>query len=114
MKKGKKKRKSQRSSTSVRKKRTKQRDYVSDGVSSTTNMYALKTERIRVIIMYVIEVIGIIGGIILIFCNVLDEDFCLEFSNFKLRCSLAGLVITIISLFALIRTNPKTNIKNEK
>lgn len=64
--------------------------------------------------MLALEIIGLIGGIILICCNVRDEDFCLEFSNFKFQCSLAGLAITIISIYALIKTNPKINIKNEK
>lgn len=101
-------------SLTVKKIKNKQRDYSSDGVSSATNMYALKTERIRAILMLVLEVFGIIGGIVLIFCNVRDEDFCLKISNFQFRCSLAGLAITIFSLWALMKTNPKINIKNER
>ena len=101
------------SSTPIKTK-TKQRDYISDGASATTNMYALKTERYKLIGMFVLEVVGIIGGIWLILCNVRDEGFCLEFSNFKLQCSLVGLGIAVISFIALIRTNPNISIKNEK
>ena len=111
---GKNKRKRQRSSFTVKKTKTKQKDYISDGASATTNMYALKIERLRTIGMLALEIIGLIGGIILICCNVRDEYFCLEFSKFKFQCSLAGLAITIISIYALIKTNPKINIKNEK
>ena len=107
-------RRKKRGSLTVKKTKVKQRDYTSDGASITTNMYAFKTERLRMIGMLVLEFLGFIGGIILICCNVRDEDFCLEFSNFKFQCSLAGVAITIISIYALIKTNPKINIKNEK
>ena len=107
------KRKKQGITTKVNKKRIKQKDYNSEGVSISTNLYALKIENIKIIFKLVLEFIGIIGGILLIFFNVRDEDFCLEISNFKLQCSLAGLAISIISIYALIKTNPKINIKNE-
>lgn len=107
-------RRKKRGSLTVKKTKVKQRDYTSDGASITTNMYALKTERLRMIGMLVLEVLGFIGGLFMIFYNVRDEDFCFEISNFKFRCSLAGVAITIISIYALIKTNPKINIKNEK
>lgn len=98
----------------MKKVNVKQRDYISDGASATTNMYALESERIKTIIKLILEVIGILGGIVLIFCNVRDENFCLEISNFQFECSLAGIAISIVSLLALMKTNPKINIKNEK
>lgn len=107
-------RKKRITTTKVKNTKIKQRDYKSDGASATTNMYALKIERYKLIGKFVIEFIGIIGGIILIICNVRDEDFCLEFSNVKMKCSLAGLAIALISLYVMLKTNPVINIKNEK
>lgn len=100
--------------TNVKNTKVKQRDYKSDGVSSTTNMYALQTERYKMIAKLVLGVIGIIVGVYLIVNNFRDDKFCLEISNFKLQCSLVGLAILIISLIALFNTNLNINIKNEK
>ena len=108
------KRRKKGGSLSVKKAKIKQREYISDGASASTNMYALKTERISIIIKFILEIIGIIGGIVLIICNVRDEDFFLAISNFQFRCSLAGSGIVIVSVCALIKTNPKINIRNEK
>ena len=91
-----------------------QRSFDSDGASASTNIEAVKNERIRIYAVYTVLAMGIILGFVLAVLNITDSSFSFDFKSVQLRATLVGIVIMIFCVWGIFKFDSKVSIKNEK
>ena len=91
-----------------------QRSFDSDGASASTNIEAVKNERIRIYAVYTFLAMGIILGFILAVLNITDSSFSFDFNSVKLRATLVGFVMMLFCGWGIFKFDSKVSIKNEK
>ena len=91
-----------------------QTSFDSDGASASTNIEAVKNERIRIYVINIALALGIILGFILAVINVTDSSFSFDFNSLHLRATLVGIVIILFCIWGLVKFDSKVTIKNEK
>ena len=109
-----KKKHSVRKNQSNKEQRSVQSSFDSDGASASTNIEAVKNERIRIYAVYFGLTLGIILGFVLALLNITDSSFSFDFKSVQLRATLVGIVIMLLCGWGVVKFDSKVTIKNEK